>query len=106
MAIDSLPSVTSVPIGTPHPEIGRELKTDELKERMLVLLNAAHRPNEYASLWVMAIHPNHVAFYAGLSQTTLMLYRGPDGALFDDGGRRLRVFEYLGADARPLQGPG
>lgn len=75
-------------------EIGRELRVDELKPKMIVVLVKAGRPA--ITIWVANIGQDFVAFYAGEIKTTLIAYLREDGTLADDSGIQLRVFEYLG----------
>jgi hypothetical protein len=79
-------------------QIGRPLKADELKPEMLVWTNPEHRPSLYASLWVEKVSDAMVWLYAGASVSPMYLglFRQPDGSLKDDGGRTIRIFEYLG----------
>jgi hypothetical protein len=79
-------------------EIGRPLRADELKPETLVWTNPEHRPDVFASLWVEKVSDAMVWLYAGASVPPmhLGLFRQPDGSLKDDGGRTIRIFEYLG----------
>lgn len=82
----------------PTDEIGRELKAGELKPKQIVWTNPEHRPEIFASLWVTEVSTSMVWLYAGENPTVkhLGLFVQPDGSLKDDGGRTIRIFEYLG----------
>jgi hypothetical protein len=81
-------------------EIGRELKTGDLMPEMVIWTNPEHRPDVFASLWVAEVSASMVWLYAGASNPpiSLGLFRQPDGTVKDDGGRTIRLFEYLGSD--------
>jgi hypothetical protein len=46
--------------------------------------------------WVGMITPRFVFFHAGVTKTTFIAVRHPDGTLTDDTNKRILVFEYLG----------
>jgi hypothetical protein len=75
-------------------EVGRELRVDELKPKMIVILVKAGRPA--ITIWVSQMGQDFVVFYAGAINLTLIAYLREDGTLADDSGMQLRVFEYLG----------
>ena len=77
-------------------EIGRELRVSELKPKTIVVLE---RPDVAAvTMWVMAVGPERVAFWAGANSMGFIARRvGPElEQITDDSGRMLRVYEYLG----------
>jgi hypothetical protein len=76
-------------------EIGRELKINELKERTVVIVGKENNPN-LATMWVVQVGMDFVAFYMGETNMTFLAYLREDGHLIDDSGKRILVFEYLG----------
>ena len=81
-----------------HPEVGRELKADELKAKTIVVIRAEHRPDIAVTMWVKEVGDSIVWLYAGSGNVHrhLGLFRQLDGTLRDDAGRMIHVYEYLG----------
>jgi hypothetical protein len=77
-------------------EIGRELKANELKLKMIVIVVGEHKPNVLVSMWVAAVGPDSVTFFAGEIKTYFIASIREDGSLADDVGRVIHCFEYLG----------
>lgn len=82
-------------IGDLKNERGRKLLSHELVPRTVVLLHKVGR-NHIASMWVESVEPELVTFYAGVTQTVLILFRQPDGTVQDDTGTEIEMYEYLG----------
>lgn len=81
----------------PSSEIGRELTADELigRERAIFILRKEAQAVA-VTMWLVSIIGESFMFYAGVGRTYLVL-ASRDGALYDDPGRRIHVFEYLPA---------
>jgi hypothetical protein len=62
----------------------------------VILLQSSKRPNDYATLWVSNVGQDFVAFLAGELKVVLLCSIREDGAIVDDAGTVLRVYEYLG----------
>jgi len=84
-------------MSTNTSEIGRQLRTDELQEKTVVVIGRADR-NSCLTVWVSEINPEFVTFYAGAAKPsfTFLTLRKPDGTLVDDTGTQITVHEYLG----------
>jgi hypothetical protein len=78
-----------------HPEIGRELRVSELVPRRIVIL---HKGQTLATLWVVEVLEDWVAFRAGKTDTGFIARRcGPDlEGITDNTGAPMKVYEYLG----------
>lgn len=77
-------------------EVGRELRIDELKPRMIVVMCKEGRP--CITIWVLRVGMDYATFYAGEINLVLIARLREDGTLADDSGLRVRVFEYLGEE--------
>lgn len=78
----------------PESEIGRELKPSELRPEMVVVV-MKEGGNWAATFWVTWVGTEHIAFLAGLTHTTLVLFREGD-KLTDGTGAVMKTYEYLG----------
>jgi hypothetical protein len=76
-------------------EVGRELSSDELVVKTVVVLGRDDRAVKFTA-WVARVGVDYVAFQAGEVNMIFLASRSPLGILTDDTGRRIRVFEYLG----------
>lgn len=79
-----------------HSEIGRELKVSDLKPKTIVVLRKGAGP--MATIWVWAIGPDFVQFWAGDAGMGFLAMRcGPDlEQITDDSNTPMKIFEYLG----------
>jgi hypothetical protein len=77
------------------PEIGRELRVDELMVKTVVIIGRADR-NWVYTVWVYAIDDVCVTFLADEIKTLFCAERHTDGTLTDATGRRILMWEYLG----------
>lgn len=80
-----------------NPEIGRQLRADELREKTVVCLRREDR-KLWMTLWVKSIDSDAVVFLAGAPEPRIlfMVFRQADGTLVDDAGKLMLVHEYLG----------
>jgi hypothetical protein len=80
-----------------NPEVGRELKAFDLRERTVVVVLP---PNQRIifTVWVTFASTECVEFLAADldPRWTVINFVQADGSLHDDQGRLVRVFEYLG----------
>lgn len=79
-----------------NPEMGRELLVSDLVVKTVVVVGREDRPH-FITVWVGEIAEDFVTFYAGEIHTALIAVRREDGTLADDTGKRIHVWEYLGA---------
>jgi hypothetical protein len=79
-------------------EIGRELQVNELKVKGIVVLQSSKRPGDFCTLWVQELGQDFVVFLAATLRVSLLCKIREDGALMDDAGTVLRVYEYLGKE--------
>ena len=81
-----------------HPEIGAELKSDQLEPGTIVVTSPEHRPELFATMWVDRVDKALVWLRCDRpnGQIHLGLLRQADGSLKDDGGRQIKIFRYLG----------
>jgi len=77
-----------------HPEIGRELRVEDLKPPVIVVLQKEGRA--LATLWVVHVTEHFVTFHAGEIKVTFFATRLPDGRITDDSGLEMAMYEYLG----------
>jgi hypothetical protein len=83
----------------PSVEIVRELISDELTERtVIVMLPPGHDEQLWFTMWVEKLDDVFVWFYSELLRWHVILKRQADGRLIDDRHRVVRVFEYLGEE--------
>ena len=76
-------------------EIGRELQLNELNRDSIIVLRKVDQPFG-VTMWVALIGMDFVAFYSSILNVTFIGYIREDGALVDDKGEPIKVFEYLG----------
>lgn len=79
---------------SPNSEIGRELSVGELTPGQVVVIAPPGR-TERITIWVESVDPEMVVFFAGELNIRVINFI-KDGQIFDDRGRVVRVFEYLG----------
>jgi hypothetical protein len=78
-------------------EIGRELKAGELVEGTVVVVKPPSSPtNAVFTMWVAETNEKLVVLHSGVLKWSVINVVGPDGCLYDDQGRKVSVFEYLG----------
>ncbi len=78
-----------------NPDIGRELKADELEAATIVVIKSPDR-DFYVTMWVAAIDHDSVTFFSAIANWHVINARQPDGTIVDDQNREVHVFEYLG----------
>jgi hypothetical protein len=83
--------------GNPDDEVGHQLRTDELRERVVVCIRREDR-SLWATMWVESISKTAVVFLAAATEPKIhfMALRLSDDTLVDDTGRKIVVHEFLG----------
>lgn len=76
--------------------IWRELSAAELVVETVVVIRREDH-SAAVTAWVSAVGSDFVAFSMGVTRTTFLAHLREDGTLADDTGRRILVWEYLGA---------
>jgi hypothetical protein len=76
------------------PEIGRQLAVTDLVLNTVVVIAPPGR-DLFFTMWVRVIDNQSVTFYSGELRRHVINFI-KDGTLFDDKGREVKVFEYLG----------
>lgn len=77
-----------------NSEIGREFSVGELTPGQVVVIAPPGR-RERITIWVESVDPEMVVFFAGALNIHVINFI-KDGQIFDERGRVVRVFEYLG----------
>lgn len=76
-------------------EIGRELKASELVPATVVAIQPPEQ-DAYLTFWVSEVTADTAMFFAGVANWYVLNFVRPDGTIWDDKGRQVHVFEYLG----------
>jgi hypothetical protein len=86
-----------VEFGNADDEVGRKLRVDELRERVVVCIRREDR-TLWATMWVEAVSSMSVVFLAAAMEPQIhfMTFRRGDDTLVDESGRTILVHEYLG----------
>lgn len=75
-------------------EVGRELKASELKAGEIVVIEPPGH-SAMITMWVGEVREDTVVFYSGVKNWHVMNFVRDD-AVYDDQGRWVHVYEYLG----------
>jgi hypothetical protein len=82
-----------------NPEIGRQLTIADLAPAKVVVIKPPGSTNTFFTLRVMDIKEHCIAFVASsreLDWTVINFIQG--GKIYDDRGREVLIYEYLGED--------